>query len=230
MIHEILPVGPLQCNCSVIGDEASRKAIVIDPGDDVADVLAIVQKHNLKVQQIIITHAHIDHVGGAKKLQAATGAAVLLNQNDYALLKMLDMQAAWLGMAPVGKVEIDESVGQADKIRVGSLSADVLHTPGHTEGSVVYLYDRRCLFTGDSLAWNFETEDLEAFRRYCWWSWSEQRQSLKQLLNYRFEWVFAGHGGSRYVPSFEMHARLEALLERMAIDLNARLNLVFAIL
>ena len=73
MIHEILPVGPLQCNCSVIGDNASREAIVIDPGDDVADVLAIVQKHSLKVQQIIITHAHIDHVGGAKKLQAATG-------------------------------------------------------------------------------------------------------------------------------------------------------------
>jgi glyoxylase-like metal-dependent hydrolase (beta-lactamase superfamily II) len=88
--------------------------------------------------------------------------------------------------------------------------------PDNTEGSVVYLYDRRCLFTGDSLAWNFETEDLEAFRRYCWWSWCEQLQSLKQLLNYRFQWVFAGHGGSRYLASIEMHARLEALLERMA--------------
>ena len=152
MIHEILPVGPLQCNCSVIGDEASREAIVIDPGDDVADVLAIVQKHNLKVQQIIITHAHIDHVGGAKQLQAATGAAILLNQNDYALLKMLDVQAAWLGMASPGKVEIDQSVGQADKIRVGSLSADVLHTPGHTEGSVcLYFPLEKKLIAGDTL-------------------------------------------------------------------------------
>lgn len=152
MIHEILPVGPLQCNCSVIGDDASREAIVIDPGDDVADVLAIIQKHNLKVQQIIITHAHIDHVGGAKKLQTATGAAILLNQNDYALLKMLDVQAAWLGMAPPGKVEIDESVGQADKIRVGSLSADVLHTPGHTEGSVcLYFPMEKKLIAGDTL-------------------------------------------------------------------------------
>jgi glyoxylase-like metal-dependent hydrolase (beta-lactamase superfamily II) len=152
MIHEILPVGPLQCNCSVIGDDASREAIVIDPGDDVADVLAIIQKHNLKVQQIIITHAHIDHVGGAKKLQTATGAAILLNQNDYALLKMLDVQAAWLGMAPPGKVEIDESVGQADKIRVGSLSADVLHTPGHTEGSVcLYFPLEKKLIAGDTL-------------------------------------------------------------------------------
>jgi len=152
MIHEILPVGPLQCNCSVIGDDVSREAIVIDPGDDVADVLAIVQKHNLKVQQIIITHAHIDHVGGAKKLKAATGAAILLNQNDYALLKMLDVQAAWVGIASPGRVEIDQSVGQADKIRVGSLSADVLHTPGHTQGSVcLYFPLEKKLIAGDTL-------------------------------------------------------------------------------
>src|SRR5438034_11607449 len=90
MIHEILPVGPLQCNCSIIGDESTREAIVIDPGDDIDDVLAAVSKHNLKVKQIVITHAHIDHVGGAMKLRAATGAPILLNQNDYALLKMLD--------------------------------------------------------------------------------------------------------------------------------------------
>jgi glyoxylase-like metal-dependent hydrolase (beta-lactamase superfamily II) len=91
-------------------------------------------------------------VGGAKKLQAATGAAILLNQNDYALLKMLDAQAAWLGMAPPGKVEIDQSVGQADKVRVGSLSADVLHTPGHTEGSVcLYFPLEKKLIAGDTL-------------------------------------------------------------------------------
>ena len=90
MIHEILSVGPLQCNCSVIGDETTRAAMVIDPGDDIEDVLALIQKHNLKVKQIVITHAHIDHVGGAMKLRAATGAPILLNQNDYALLKMLE--------------------------------------------------------------------------------------------------------------------------------------------
>src|SRR5207302_2902844 len=136
MIHEILPVGPLQCNCSVIGDESTHEGLVIDPGDNIEDVVSIVRKHNLQIKQIVITHAHIDHVGGAKKLKAATGAAILLNQNDYALLKMLDVQAAWVGMASPGRVEIDQSVGQADKIRVGSISADVLHTPGHTQGSV----------------------------------------------------------------------------------------------
>src|SRR6476660_3072883 len=128
MIHEIIPVGPLQCNCSVIGDEASHEAIVIDPGDDVEQVLRLVRKHNLQVKQIVITHAHIDHVGGAMKLRTATGAPILLNQNDYALLKMLDVQAAWIGMPTPGKVEIDHSLGQADTVKAGSLAAQVLET------------------------------------------------------------------------------------------------------
>ena len=152
MIHEILPVGPLQCNCSVIGDEITREAMVIDPGDDIEEVLALIDKHNLQVKQIVITHAHIDHVGGAMKLRAATGAPILLNQNDYALLKMLDVQAAWIGMKDPGKVEIDQSVGQADTVRAGSLTANVIHTPGHTEGSVcLYFPAESKLIAGDTL-------------------------------------------------------------------------------
>jgi glyoxylase-like metal-dependent hydrolase (beta-lactamase superfamily II) len=152
MIHEIFPVGPLQCNCSIIGDEATRDAMVIDPGDDIADVLAIIQKHNLKVKQIVITHAHIDHVGGAMKLRQATGAPILLNENDYALLKMLDVQAAWLGMRSPGKVEIDRSIGDADKVEAGPLVANVMHTPGHTEGSIcLYFPAEQKLIAGDTL-------------------------------------------------------------------------------
>lgn len=152
MIHEIFPVGPLQCNCSVIGDESTREAMVIDPGDEIEDILALVRKHNLTVKQIVITHAHIDHVGGAMKLRAATGAPILLNQNDYSLLKMLDMQAQWVGMASPGRVEIDQSVGQADTVRAGSLTASVLHTPGHTEGSVcLYFPAEHKLIAGDTL-------------------------------------------------------------------------------
>jgi len=152
MIHEILPVGPLQCNCSVVGDEASREAMVIDPGDDIEDVLALVRKHNLQVKQIVITHAHIDHVGGAMKLKAVTGAPILLNENDYELLKMLDTQAAWIGMRSPGEVTIDQSVKQADTLQAGSLSADVLHTPGHTEGSIcLYFSAEKKLIAGDTL-------------------------------------------------------------------------------
>lgn len=152
MIHEILPVGPLQCNCSLIGDEDTREAMVIDPGDDIAEILGLIQKHNLIVKQIIITHAHIDHVGGAMKLRAATGAPIMINENDYALLKMLDVQAAWLGMENPGKVEIASSIGDAQQVRVGSLVADVLHTPGHTEGSVcLYFPAEMKLIAGDTL-------------------------------------------------------------------------------
>ena len=152
MIHEILAVGPLQCNCSVIGDEATHEAMVIDPGDDVEDVLALTRKHNLQVKQIVITHAHIDHVGGAMKLRAATGAPILLNQNDYALLKMLDMQAAWIGMPTPGKVEVDHSVSSGDTISAGAHEAKVLHTPGHTEGSIcLYFEAEKKLIAGDTL-------------------------------------------------------------------------------
>ena len=152
MIHEILPVGPLQCNCSVIGDDASREAMVVDPGTDIEAILALVRKHNLQVKQIVITHAHIDHVGGAMKLRAATGAPILLNQNDYALLKMLDVQAAWIGMTDPGKVEIDSSLGQGDTIKAGPLAADVIHTPGHTEGSIcLYFPLEKKLIAGDTL-------------------------------------------------------------------------------
>lgn len=152
MIHEILPVGPLQCNCSIIGDEQTHEAMVIDPGDDIEQVLVLIRKHNLQVKQIVITHAHLDHVGGAMKLRAATGAPVLLNQNDYALLKMLDVQAAWLGMSPPEKVEIDQSVGPADVVKAGSLQGQVLHTPGHTEGSIcLYFPAHSMLIAGDTL-------------------------------------------------------------------------------
>ena len=152
MIHEILPVGPLQCNCSIIGDETTHEAMVIDPGDEIQSILALVRKHNLQVKQIVITHAHIDHVGGAMKLRAATGAPILLNQNDYELLKMLDMQATWVGMASPGKVEIDQSIGQADTVKAGSHTANVIFTPGHTEGSIcLYFPVEKKLIAGDTL-------------------------------------------------------------------------------
>jgi hydroxyacylglutathione hydrolase len=152
MIHKILPVGPLQCNCSIIGDELSHEAMVIDPGDDIEDIVAIIDQYKLQVKQIVITHAHIDHVGGAMKLRAQTGAPILINQNDYALLKMLDVQASWLGMKPPGKVEIEGELAHDQTLRAGNLSANVLHTPGHTEGSVcLYFPAEKMLIAGDTL-------------------------------------------------------------------------------
>jgi glyoxylase-like metal-dependent hydrolase (beta-lactamase superfamily II) len=152
MIHEIIPVGPLQCNCSIIGDETTHEAMVIDPGDEIEDILGLVRKHNLRVKQIVITHAHIDHVGGAMKLRAATGAPILLNQNDYALLKMLDVQAAWIGVPAPEQIEIDRSITTGETVSAGSHTAQILHTPGHTEGSVcLYFEPEKKLLAGDTL-------------------------------------------------------------------------------
>jgi glyoxylase-like metal-dependent hydrolase (beta-lactamase superfamily II) len=152
MIHEVLPVGPLQCNCSVIGDDGTKEAMVIDPGDEIEQVLAIVRKHGLTVKLIVITHAHIDHIGGANKLKQATGAPILLNKNDSGQLKMLDLQAAWVGMKMPHTVKIDQSIDDGDTVRVGELGASVMHTPGHTEGSVcLYFEPQKKLIAGDTL-------------------------------------------------------------------------------
>jgi glyoxylase-like metal-dependent hydrolase (beta-lactamase superfamily II) len=152
MIHEIFPVGPLQCNCSVIGDELSHEAIVIDPGADIDRILDALQRHNLKLAQILITHGHIDHVGGAMKLKQATGAPILMNHNDAPQLEMLDMQAAWIGVTPPGSVTIDASLQDGASVSTRNLRATVIHTPGHTEGSIcIYFPAEKKLIAGDTL-------------------------------------------------------------------------------
>jgi glyoxylase-like metal-dependent hydrolase (beta-lactamase superfamily II) len=152
MIHEVFPVGMLGCNCSVIGDEQTRDAMVIDPGDDIEQVLAMLRKHGLTTRQIVITHGHIDHIGGAMKLKAATGAPILMNKNDQAQIKLLDLQASWIGVAAPGDVKIDHSLEDQDKLTTGSLKATVLHTPGHTEGSIcLYFPSENRLIAGDTL-------------------------------------------------------------------------------
>ncbi|HEY1337288.1 MAG TPA: MBL fold metallo-hydrolase, partial [Bryobacteraceae bacterium] len=139
MVHEVLPVGMLQCNCSVFGDEQSREALVVDPGDEIDRVLEIVRRHGLTVKAIVITHAHIDHIGGAQKLKQAIGAPVYMNSNDSELQKMLDVQASWLGMRPPDPVTVDSAAKDGDKLVIGTTEIHVLHTPGHTQGSISLL-------------------------------------------------------------------------------------------
>lgn len=152
MIHEILPVGMLQCNCSIFGDETSRQAIVVDPGDEIDQILAILEKHALRVKAIVITHAHIDHIGGAAKLKALTGAPVYMNQNDQELYDQLDMQAGWLGMRPPERTPIDANASDGDSLTLGGADFQVLHTPGHTQGSIsLWIPAENKLVAGDTL-------------------------------------------------------------------------------
>ena len=152
MIHEILPVGLLQCNCSVFGDETSREGLVVDPGDQIDDVLEIIERHGLHLKAIIITHAHIDHIGGAQKLKQATGAPVYMNLNDMELQKGLDRQAAWLGVEPPEPVAIDAPARDGDRLLIGATELLVLHTPGHTQGSIsLWIPAEEKLVAGDTL-------------------------------------------------------------------------------
>jgi hydroxyacylglutathione hydrolase len=152
MIHEILPVGMLQCNCSIFGDEESREAIVIDPGDNIDQILAVLATHGLKVKAIVITHAHIDHIGGAAKLKAATGAPVHMNASDQELYDGLDMQAAWLQMKTPERTSIDTDARDGDTLGLGDAVFHVLHTPGHTQGSIsLWIPEENKLVAGDTL-------------------------------------------------------------------------------
>jgi glyoxylase-like metal-dependent hydrolase (beta-lactamase superfamily II) len=152
MIHEILPVGMLQCNCSIFGDETTRQAIVVDPGDDISDILALLERHGLTVTAIIITHAHIDHIGGAAKLKAATQAPVYMNAADQELYDSLEWQARWLGIATPEQTTIDTPARDGDIVRLGATAFHVLHTPGHTPGSLcLWIPAERKLVAGDTL-------------------------------------------------------------------------------
>jgi glyoxylase-like metal-dependent hydrolase (beta-lactamase superfamily II) len=152
MIHEILPVGPLQCNCSILGDQETREAIIVDPGGDLESIRALLAKHSLKVKAIVITHAHIDHVAAAAKLKAETGAPVYMNERDTMLLDMLDQQAAWLGIKTPERTAIDTPAKNGTVLKLGLAEFEIRETPGHTEGSIcIWIPTENKLIAGDTL-------------------------------------------------------------------------------
>ena len=152
MIHEILPVGLLQCNCSIFGDEKALEAIVVDPGDEVDEITKILERHRLRVKVIVVTHAHIDHIGGAAKLKKSTGAPVYMNEQDFVIRDQLDVQAGWIGVEPPEKPEIDMKLREGDSILLAEQSFDVLDTPGHTPGSIsLHIPSQGKVIAGDTL-------------------------------------------------------------------------------
>jgi hydroxyacylglutathione hydrolase len=146
LIHEVIPVGLLRCNCSILGDPDTREAVVLDPGDEVDRILAVLAKHRLKVIAIVSTHTHIDHVGGLAKLHDSTGAPVFMHRDDLDLYRHLDLQAQWLGVPAPETTGVESFLRDGDTVRWGGYEARVLHTPGHTPGSIsLYMPDEVAL-------------------------------------------------------------------------------------
>ena len=155
MIRETFPVGWLQCNCTVLGDELSQEAIVVDPGDDIPRILAVLAKHGLTLKQIVVTHAHFDHISGAQELKRLTGAPIAFNQADLPLAAMLNEQPAWVGLRiPVDAEvpELDLDLGDGHRVGVDGMQGLVVLTPGHTQGSLcLWFPEHELLIAGDTL-------------------------------------------------------------------------------
>jgi glyoxylase-like metal-dependent hydrolase (beta-lactamase superfamily II) len=152
LLRETFPVGPLRCNCTLLANLETREAIIIDPGDEIADILIRLARRQLTLKQIIVTHAHIDHIGGAAQLRRVTGAPVLFHPADLPILGMMEMQAAWLGVPTPEKVALDQSADDGLSVGIPTLEAEVIHAPGHTPGSLcLYFPKQELLLAGDTL-------------------------------------------------------------------------------
>jgi glyoxylase-like metal-dependent hydrolase (beta-lactamase superfamily II) len=155
VIAETFPVGPLACNCTILGDERSGEAIVVDGGDGVQEVVRRLNAHKLRARYLVHTHAHIDHIGDLGALREQTGGRGLLHPADLPLYQALAIQASWIGLTePPRIVNLDGDLADGDEIAAGTLRVRVLHTPGHTPGSVCFALEDNTKITvlsGDTL-------------------------------------------------------------------------------
>jgi hydroxyacylglutathione hydrolase len=152
VIRETLVVGLLGCNCTVLGDEVSREAIVVDPGYDIPRILAVLAKHQLTVKQIVVTHAHIDHIASALTMKEITGAPIHYSKEDLPLVAMMDWQAALFQLAVPEVRPPDHSPAEGERVSVKGVEAMVMLTPGHSEGSLcLYFPAENLLLAGDTL-------------------------------------------------------------------------------
>ena len=149
-IIRTFPVGPLQCNCSVIGDSVSGRALVIDPGGDADQILALLKELNLTVVAIIHTHAHLDHILAAGEIKKATGAPILLHEKDQFLWDMVEQQCAMFGVPSVSLPNPDHYLH--DDQALDCCGGVAIHTPGHTPGSISFWFEQyKTLIAGDTL-------------------------------------------------------------------------------
>ncbi|OQX24586.1 MAG: MBL fold metallo-hydrolase [Desulfobacteraceae bacterium IS3] len=151
MIIRTLELGPIMANCYILGCEETLEAVVIDPGDDAAEILFELAESRLKVKYILNTHGHFDHVGANKKMKEATDAPILIHASDAPMLGMLAAHAASFGLSAENSPAADQFIKDGDTISFGkNITLKVIHTPGHTPGGVSFYTDGR-VFVGDTL-------------------------------------------------------------------------------
>ena len=201
LIFETLPVGPLEVNCYILGSKIDNTAIVIDAGGHPEDILHLLKKHKLTLQLIMNTHAHFDHVGGIRHLQDITGAKFLLHQGDISLLNYLDDQTNTFGLPEISIPRIDRHLVDNEEIPLGDGVVRVIHTPGHSPGSVCFLLDD-AVFTGDTLfAGSIGRTDLYGG------SYTKIINSIKTRLFTLddFTVVYPGHGAPTTIGEEKQH-------------------------
>jgi glyoxylase-like metal-dependent hydrolase (beta-lactamase superfamily II) len=174
---ETLPVGPLQCNCSILGDPDSGEAVVIDPGDEPERILEALARQRLKPVALLHTHAHFDHIGATRRVRESTGAPIRLHAADFPLYDALPRQAEIFGLRAEPPLPPDRPVEDEEAIEFGPFTITAIHTPGHTPGSTCFRLegDPGVLFSGDTLfrrsigrtdLWGGDTESiLQSIRR-----------------------------------------------------------------
>lgn len=153
---ETIPVGPLQCNCTIVGDPNSGEAVVIDPGDEPERILQALRAHGLTPVALLHTHAHFDHIGGSRRVKESTSAPIRLHAADFPLYDKLAEQAGFFGLSAEEPLPPDRPVEDGETIRFGAHSLTAIHTPGHTPGSTCYRLEGAdgapgVLFSGDTL-------------------------------------------------------------------------------
>ncbi len=151
MIFETFHVGPFQCNCTILGCEETQSAVVIDPGDAADKILARLNHHRLKTIYLLHTHAHIDHISATSTVRAETGAKAALHEGDLFLCQNLPLQAEHFGLETPTIPMIDHFLRDKETLSFGASTIEVIHTPGHTPGSVTFYLPTVGLFTGDTL-------------------------------------------------------------------------------
>ena len=152
LFRKTFPVGPLQCNCTILGDSLSREAVVIDPGDEAPRIVNELVKNQLRVKALVHTHAHIDHIGATADVAEITGATAFLHEGDFFLHQMLPLQAQLLGLAAPKSHAIEHTLVDGGAIAFGAYHLGIIHTPGHTPGSVCFNLEAHDLcFAGDTL-------------------------------------------------------------------------------